>query len=284
MLKSYLTTVPFTKFVLIDDTLKRRSTDLYEYIIRQHINADDSKVHYFVFEGRFQRIRNQYLNKPNTVLYDFVSNPLKWIEVRKPEASFESIITQLGARDVIIVDSLANVIFQYGLSQSYKYFNTLRNKEVQQIITVLHKDLLEEDHNQVFQFFEHLSTLSISTVPKFFNQEKTLSYTYKKSGGRTIQAIEKYRFEGECLVTQKVTKPDPAAITQNISKDVNPETLSTFRIGLTDEEKVLRDKVVLPYLPKSGDEGESKNEGKIYYELDAMDDWDEEDPDDDLDI
>lgn len=57
-----------------------------------------------------------------------------------------------------------------------------------------------------------------------------------------------------------------------------PENLTTFKISLEEKEKESRDKLVLPYLPqKSG-------ESKIFYEFDHVDDWDEEDPDDDLDI
>lgn len=37
---------------------------------------------------------------------------------------------------------------------------------------------------------------------------------------------------------------------ENTNSEVDPETLATFRIGLNDEEKKARDKLVLPYLPK----------------------------------
>lgn len=58
-----------------------------------------------------------------------------------------------------------------------------------------------------------------------------------------------------------------------------PENLTTFKISLEDKDKESRDKVVLPYLPQS-----SSGESKIFYDFDHVDDWDEEDPDDDLDI
>lgn len=46
-------------------------------------------------------------------------------------------------------------------------------------------------------------------------------------------------------------KPEPSKLLEKSTPEpVNPEELSTFRIGLTDEEKLSRDKVVLPYLPK----------------------------------
>ncbi|RZB45727.1 hypothetical protein BDFB_008731 [Asbolus verrucosus] len=57
--------------------------------------------------------------------------------------------------------------------------------------------------------------------------------------------------------------------------------MSTFKISLSEKEKESRDNLVLPYLPKDNQE---ESEGKIYYAFDDIDDWDEEDPDDDLDI
>lgn len=37
---------------------------------------------------------------------------------------------------------------------------------------------------------------------------------------------------------------------ENRSAEVDPENLSTFRIGVNEEEKKARDELVLPYLPK----------------------------------
>lgn len=70
-------------------------------------------------------------------------------------------------------------------------------------------------------------------------------------------------------------------VQENISATL-PENLTTFKISLDDKEKQSRDKLVLPYLPQKN-EGEKK-ESRIFYEFDHVDDWDEEDPDDDLDI
>lgn len=61
---------------------------------------------------------------------------------------------------------------------------------------------------------------------------------------------EEYYFENDNLVTQKVEKIDVAKILQNGNKELDPETLATFRISLNEEEKKARDELVLPYLPK----------------------------------
>ena len=78
--------------------------------------------------------------------------------------------------------------------------------------------------------------------------------------------------------------------------------LTTFNLGLKDQEREAREKIVLPFWkeeqkkaatelaeveeesvrinPKSN----STVSGAIFYEPDEADDWDEEDPDDDLDF
>ncbi|KAF9795768.1 hypothetical protein SFRURICE_018896 [Spodoptera frugiperda] len=58
-----------------------------------------------------------------------------------------------------------------------------------------------------------------------------------------------------------------------------PANLSTFKIEVDQNEKIHKYNLKLPYMSKIH-EGESK----VYYEPDAVDDWDEEDPDEDLDI
>ncbi|XP_030755237.1 elongator complex protein 5 isoform X2 [Sitophilus oryzae] len=191
---------------------------------------------------------------------------------------------KLGQNDVVVVDALSNLIFQSGLSEAYKIFNTLKNnKAIQQIIVVLHKDLVEGDSNKTCMFFENLSTLCISVEPKFMSHNKRLQYIYKKSGGKVIQDIEEYKFEGDSLITSKISKPDTSRLLEDaVPKEINPENLSTFKIGLTDEEKLSRERVVLPYLPNAN--MNEPEDGKIFYNLDKLDDWDEEDPDDDLDV
>ena len=74
---------------------------------------------------------------------------------------------------------------------------------------------------------------------------------------------------------------------------------TTFRLDLSEKEREARDKLVLPFLrekqqEETEDEGvriqqqqqakDTTTCGKIYYSPEEVDDWDEEDPDDDLDF
>ncbi|XP_058037762.1 elongator complex protein 5 [Ahaetulla prasina] len=69
---------------------------------------------------------------------------------------------------------------------------------------------------------------------------------------------------------------------------VDPAAHLTFNLRLTEAERQARESVPLPYHfseeKKSSLLQTSTEEGKIYYEPDAADDFDEEDPDDDLDV
>ncbi|XP_074029510.1 elongator complex protein 5 isoform X2 [Leptinotarsa decemlineata] len=280
MLRNYLTTVPYTKFVIIEE----RGKSLFDFILKIHLDRLRDRIHYFVFQENFSRAKES-LGQKNIVLYDFVSNSQGWRADPKSE-DFDDVIKKLGPNDVVFIDSLAHVIYHYGLAESYKMFNYLKNQSgIEQIITLLHQDLLL-DNLKTKELFHHLSTLSLSLKPNFVTPNKRIQYTFKKLGGKIVNEVEEYWFESDTLMTSKFEKLDSKILLEKeISNDVLPETLTTFKISLTDKEKIARDSLILPYLPKNGD-AENRNEegGRIIYELDEIDDWDEEDPDDDLDI
>ncbi|XP_050316298.1 elongator complex protein 5 [Anthonomus grandis grandis] len=280
MLKTYINTVPYTRLVLITDSLQAKDPRILNYIINQHLQQARNKIHYFVFEGVFDKTKDKYRSTSNIVFYNFVTKD----EQEKSHEEFEKLILSLRENDVLVVDSLANVIFLYGVAIAYRLFNSiLNNKALKQAVTVLHRDLLLGD--QIEEYFSNLSTFSIDIQPKFLTNNRRVLYKYKKSGGKIISELEEYRFEGSQLISSKIEKPDIMKLIEKSStSEVNPENLSTFRIGLSEEEKNLRDKVVLPYLPKPENDKSQQAEGKIFYEFDEQDDWDEEDPDDDLDI
>ncbi|KAG5873449.1 hypothetical protein JTB14_007216 [Gonioctena quinquepunctata] len=282
MLKNYLTSVPFTKFIVIEDTLQERGKPVFDFILKSHLDRLRDTIHYFVFQENFIRTKGKF-GQNNVILYDFASNSQGWNQGSRSE-DFEETVKKLGANDVVFVDSLAHVIYQYGLAETYRVFNYLRNHtSVQQTIALLHQDLLL-DKIKANLLFDHLCTLSLSLKPKFISDNGRLQYTFKKLGGKIIREVEEYWFDHDNLLTKKIDKLDPKMLLETSTpKEVNPETLTTFKIGLSDKEKESRDNLVLPYLPKSDDQS-STDGGKIFYQFDEVDDWDEEDPDDDLDI
>ncbi|KAF2649632.1 hypothetical protein K491DRAFT_697921 [Lophiostoma macrostomum CBS 122681] len=57
------------------------------------------------------------------------------------------------------------------------------------------------------------------------------------------------------------------------------ETRATFKLSLTEKEKVAREGVVLPYHDAQNQQGESGEGGRILYDMGAEDDFDEEEDD-----
>lgn len=64
---------------------------------------------------------------------------------------------------------------------------------------------------------------------------------------------------------------------------MDPAAGLPFNLTLSDKEKVDRSQVKLPYKYTETQKA-NRLEGRVFYEPDAVDDWDDSDPDDDLDI
>ncbi|KAF2904560.1 hypothetical protein ILUMI_01607 [Ignelater luminosus] len=286
MLTTHLNNLPYSKFVLIEDSVEQRGKDLLKYIVESHINkTPHCKIKYFVFEGTIEKTQTS-LPYPNVKFYDFVSDSNSWLN--SVTNDFPHLInTMSDSGYIIVVDSLAHLILQYGIASTYKIFHELlMNREIVRIITILHQDLCE-NIIQTSQYFQHLATLCIVLEPKFNSSYSRVSYKVRKRGGKVLKKIEEFTIEDGVLKSQEIKKPNTQALIQQDLEQILPENLSTFKIGLTEDEKKSRAEVILPYLPKEvvPGSGDNKiNEGKIFYTFDEVDDWDEEDPDDDLNI
>lgn len=74
----------------------------------------------------------------------------------------------------------------------------------------------------------------------------------------------------------------------SILSQVDPTQNLTFNLKLTDNERQARSNLKLPYMyheeKKSDVAVNSVGEGKVFYQPDEADDFDEDDPDDDLNI
>ena len=136
----------------------------------------------------------------------------------------------------------------------------------------------------------------------------SLTVLNKPTVGKTFVSDEcaVYGPEGSLTSVIKQKKVKAVAETSDDKDDSEREALSkltTFNLGISGEEKNARQKVVLPFwrdeqkksqpdtvdeeesvriLPKSSSCGHSG--GRIDYTPEEEDDWDDEDPDDDLDV
>lgn len=96
------------------------------------------------------------------------------------------------------------------------------------------------------------------------------------------QGKECFRFQTYLRTTEK------QLIITFLTVQVDPTQNLTFNLKLTDDERQARSNLQLPYMYHEKKTSEvtvhPSGEGKVFYQPDEADDFDDEDPDDDLDI
>merc|ERR1712019_237613 len=114
----------------------------------------------------------------------------------------------------------------------------------------------------------------------------------KKSNRKVLWSKDEYRIEKCELKLNSTSAHGKTNQTTVDNTESDPTANLTFNLRLTDSEKTARDDLSLPYLldaeKKTGllvkNHRESSTSGEIHYQPDDADDYDDEAPDDDLDI
>ena len=144
------------------------------------------------------------------------------------------------------------------------------NEEYPQTIATLHGDCHDARDIEVMMKYSDLwirvKSLTLENVevlkshPKGKVEKWTLDFSIENQ--RFVRCSSSVK---QVQAVQSIPVEDPSSI----------EPISSFNLSLTDKEKEDRSKVEMPFW---------KKESKIDYVPDENDDWDDEDPDDDLDI
>lgn len=279
MLDQIFRSTPAPKIILVKDTFAHQGKELMRYLISSSANVYNGSVDVLQYSREKHSVLPETISS-NTILHDYYSNILGWLkDGPKPEDIWGIAADVAAKKGVLVIDNLASMIFEQGLLEAYRKIHHFKmNPEIKQVIMLLHIDTVK-DLDKILNYFDQLAILSIQLEPKFHSDKKRLSYIYKKPSGKIIKEIEHFSFKQGELCCESIEKLDVLSLIQeNMKPEILPEKLSTFKIGLNEDDRIARANVILPYLP-----GEKKGV-TIHYQMDNFDDWDEEDPDDDLDI
>ncbi|XP_046851583.1 elongator complex protein 5-like isoform X2 [Xenia sp. Carnegie-2017] len=243
-------------------------------------------------------------------IYDGISDPLRWInigcndisssyicknilvEVTKDE-NFIQLLPDKLTKVSVVINSLSMVIHHGNQATISKdLFEVIHFKtpklQVYQTVALVHSDLHEK--NSLLSL-NYMASTCVHLLHHDFNGGNFNGYlaiTHLKSNGKLYKKTETYRCTKNDELEFAATLGGNKKYLDNGTKvSENEDVLSnlTFNLSLTDEQKKIRDQLQLPYLL---DEKTKKiqlelgKESKIFYEADANDDLDEEDPDDDL--
>ncbi|KAI8137104.1 Elongator complex protein 5 [Fennellomyces sp. T-0311] len=112
---------------------------------------------------------------------------------------------------------------------------------------------------------------------------------WRKKSGKVQYETDGFYLGSKGLIAVPASKLTGESAEQQVSMDMDelqpqqpdPTANLSFNLSLTDNQRRAKDNVELPYMKV---QQQQSGGGNIYYEPDAGDDFDDEDPDDDLDI
>ncbi|TSL34598.1 Elongator complex protein 5 [Bagarius yarrelli] len=133
-------------------------------------------------------------------------------------------------------------------------FVIIRGGSVRNIVGLLHADLHQPG---IIGALSHLASAVITVKPVNNARYAVAKISQRKKSGKVMQKVD-------------------------------PTSNLTFNLRLSETEKEAKERVALPFVfseeKKSAFLKHGRGTGRIMYEPDANDDFDEEDPDDDLDV
>lgn len=287
-----------SKIVLIEDSIDANGRNvLLSYIVS--LSKITEEVHLLLFDVRGQDTQEalKSLGIQNVKVHKAFTELLQWdrsqgIGLHTDIKAYIRERLSPGIKSVaVVIDSLSPLLTHTSPSFTCKTLHELAYSEalrsqVQQVVTLLHGDL--HDDNSL-SLTHHTCTTVHKMVPITTPYAMFCCNTiHKKVSGKVVKIRESFNITEEYQVTEVA---EVKQMSQNLPADQNqldPTANLTFNLSLSDKEKEARSQVILPYTyNKERQEcvlAKSVGEGKIFYQPDEADDFDEEDPDDDLDI
>lgn len=190
------------------------------------------------------------------------------------EFNTNMINTYTNSKSSIVIDSVNQMALHMGWSECLNCIKKLQgSSNINRLILILHKDCVS--HGSKLQ--THLNHL-VNVIISFSNTKSSNIFVTIKKGNKVIRSEEIISYDSN----QSMLRLTP--VVAEVKKEETdekplPANLSTFKIEVDQTDKIQKYNLKLPYMSKIHD-----GQSKVYYEPDAVDDWDEEDPDEDLDI
>uniref|UniRef100_A0A8C7SFU3 Elongator complex protein 5 n=1 Tax=Oncorhynchus mykiss TaxID=8022 RepID=A0A8C7SFU3_ONCMY len=157
---------------------------------------------------------------------------------------------------------------------------------VRAVIGLLHSDLHQRG---TVGSICHLATSVITVAPGTRGLGAFAKITRRTKSGKLMQDEEIFSINEDLTVTIQSKRSHPGSTPMNTDEsEVDPTANLTFNLRLSDTQREAKEKLPLPFVfskeKKSALLHPGTGSGRILYEPDANDDYDQEDPDDDLDV
>ncbi|CAF4884535.1 unnamed protein product [Pieris macdunnoughi] len=239
-----------TTILIEEDNNKNCLPLLYELV------KDDNNVNIFCFDQPVSAWQGIFMNKHINCYKEVPTN-----------------FVTLKENTTLIIDSVNQMALTVGWNKCLKQLRDFQlNLNVTKLVLILHKDCILLNSKLQINLI-HMTHAIVSFYPKHNNK---LSIQIKKAG-KFIKSDETYCYDSKigCVKLTPIVKLSKKDEVEKVA----PANLTTFKIETDQISQLEKNKLKLPYMSKI-----NEGQGRVFYEPDAVDDWDDEDPDDDLDI
>ncbi|KAM3857665.1 elongator complex protein 5 [Diretmus argenteus] len=187
----------------------------------------------------------------------------------------------------LVIDSLSWILRHTSPPATCSTLQQLKKGgAVRTIISLLHSDMHQRG---MVGSVCHLATSIIIVTPGLRGDEAVAKTTRRSKMGKVMQDEEIFSIKDDLTVTIQSKPSHPGTKQPDPDEpEADPTANLTFNLRLSDTERKAKEKLALPFVfskeKKTALLHSAPGSGRILYEPDANDDYDQEDPDDDLDV
>ncbi|GFT13121.1 uncharacterized protein NPIL_200811 [Nephila pilipes] len=274
----YLTKEPLygngkAKFILVKDHDGINGMKVFKTVLKLYCK-EQTNVALFSYDGVAEDVvHGLEVNLDKVKLLEIFSDPFAWYKGENLNAllSVDFILENFyDFEGVLCIYSLTSLLIHNGIDKVYKmlhkFLNTSHNLH---ILALLHSDVHDSKENEI------IDKLASTGLYLSSDETETLVSIVHYSSGKVNSLLLEYNisknFEFSSLIDVQLQKKIE-------EKKPDPTANLTFNLRLKDEEKEAKNQLQLPYMKKQ------ISDDAVIQNLLENDFYDEEDPDDDLDI
>ncbi|XP_062301010.1 elongator complex protein 5 [Scomber scombrus] len=283
-------------FLIIQDSVNYSGRHLLWSFINAALNREEA-VHVLGFEVSEEELKDGLKGSHIQRLHfhDAYTDPLGWTD--QPAFTVHQfcleklthLIKQTSQHKpaTLVIDSLSWILRHRSPPDVCKTLQQLKKGgAVRVIIGLLHADMHQRG---IVGSVCHLASSVITVAPGMKGDEAVAKTTKRSKSGKVMQEEAIFCIKEDLTVVVQ-SKPSHLGSRQTDpeEQETDPTANLTFNLRLSDTERKAKEKLALPFVfskeKKSALLHSGPGSGRILYEPDANDDYDQEDPDDDLDV
>lgn len=296
MLPDLLQGIDAGGLLIIQDSVSYSGRHLLKSFINAALSREEA-VHVLGFDISEEELKDGLKGSPTQRLHfhNAYTDPLGWTD--HPAFTVHQFCLEEVTRLVkhashpkpatLVIDSLSWILRHLSPPAVCKTLQQLRKGgAVRSIICLLHADMHQRS---TVGSVCHLATSVIIVAPGIKGDDAVAKITKRSKSGKVMQDEEIFSIKDDLTVTVQ-GKPSQFGPKQADpeEQETDPTANLTFNLRLSDTEREAKEKLALPFVfskeKKTALLHSGPGSGRILYEPDANDDYDQEDPDDDLDV